>query len=146
VSVLETAPGMLAVAFRQLRACGGGRRECVLYWTGRIDTPGLVDRIEHPRHHSRAGGYEVDSAWVTALFRRLRDDRRCVRMQIHTHPGPAGHSDTDDRFALVPASGFLSLVIPDFAGGFVSLDRAHLVQMDDKGEWRRVAVSEVIAP
>ncbi len=40
-----------------------------------------------------------------------------MRVQVHTHPFEAGQSGIDDAFALVPAPGFLSLVIPGFATG-----------------------------
>jgi hypothetical protein len=135
MSLLTASPGMLEATFDHFRRCGGGRRECVAYWTGPIEAPGRVDRVEHPRHRATRYGYEVDSAWVTAFFLALREDRRTVRLQVHTHPRWAGHSDTDDRFALVPALGFLSLVIPRFALGPVGLDGAVMVAMDEAGKW-----------
>jgi hypothetical protein len=69
-----------------------------------------------------------------------------VRLQAHTHPGWASHSETDDRFALIPAPGFLSLVIPDFALGPVGLDRAVLVAMDDQSEWVPRSLADIEAP
>jgi hypothetical protein len=56
-------------------------------------------------------------------------------VQVHTHPRRASHSRTDDIFALAPATGFLSLVIPNFGLGRVSLEGAVLVEMDASGEW-----------
>lgn len=35
--------------------------------------------------------------------------------QIHSHPGHAFHSSTDDDYAIATALGSLSLVVPDFA-------------------------------
>ncbi len=140
------ADGMLSESFERFRECGEGRRECVVYWTGPRDQPTYVDRVEHPVHRSSAGGYEVDSSWVTKFFARLRKEGRCTRVQLHTHPTFAGHSTTDDRFALVPATGFLSLVFPDFATGPITLRGAHLVMLDQHGEWRTIPVSELEAP
>lgn len=145
MSSIETAPGMLTETFEHFRRCGGGRRECVAYWTGPLDHLGRVDSVAHPAHRSTAGGYEVDSSWVTSFFLSLRRDRRRARVQVHTHPGQAGHSGIDDRFALVPASGFLSLVIPNFGLGPVSLDGAYLVRMDDMGNWLPLEPSEIVA-
>jgi hypothetical protein len=96
-------------------------------------------------HRSTAFGYEVESAWVTSFFLGLRRDHRAARLQAHTHPGRAGHSDTDDRFALVPAEGFISLVIPHFGLGAVTLERAVLVRMNEAGEWRPRPLWEVEA-
>ena len=56
-------------------------------------------------------------------------------MQVHTHPHEAGHSRTDDQFALAPATGFLSLVIPGFAAGPAGFAGTALVRMQPDGTW-----------
>jgi hypothetical protein len=145
VPVLRAAPGVLNRSFEHLRCCGQGRRECVVYWTGPLSEPGFVDAVEHPLHTATPFGYEVGSAWVTSFFICLRNDRRSTRIQVHTHPRRASHSETDDRFALAPAPGFLSLVIPNYGRGRASLDAAHLVEMDAAGEWVAHDPAEVLA-
>lgn len=97
----------------------------------------------HPVHHAGPGGYEVDPAWVNDFFLALRRERKTVRAQVHTHPFDAGHSRTDDRFALAPATDFVSLVIPDFADGTVGLDRAAAFRMAASGTWDQVNPEEV---
>jgi hypothetical protein len=135
--VLRLQSDVITETFRCLRECGADQRECVTYWTGPRDEPDIVDRVEHPRHRASRVGYEVDSAWVTMFFLQLRETARLARAQVHTHPGPAGHSDTDDDFALVPAPGFFSLVIPYFAAGRIGLDGAVLMEVDADGTWAR---------
>jgi hypothetical protein len=144
--LIETEPGVLLRTFEQLRRCGAGRNECVVYWTGPKDAPRQVDRIEHPAHASSASGYVVDGLWVNAFFSRLRREQRQTRVQVHTHPALAGHSRTDDEFALVPTTGFVSLVIPRFAMGQVSLEDAWLGRLDERCGWRRVSLTELKAP
>lgn len=146
MTVLRTNPGVLTESFEHFRRCGDGRRECVVYWTGPLDDPACIDEVEHPLHRASPFGYEVDSGWVTSFFLRLRRERRAARVQVHTHPQWAGHSETDDVFALVPAPGFLSLVIPEFGLGPVSYDAAFLAQMGADGEWLPRPVSEILAP
>lgn len=145
MSSLRAAPGVLAESFGHFRRCGRGRRECVVYWTGPLAEPQLVDQVVHPIHVATPFGYEVDSGWVTAFFGQLRQQRRSARVQVHTHPGPAWHSQTDDLFALAPAPGFLSLVIPDYGCGPVSLDNAYLTGMDHDGNWIELAAPEALA-
>jgi hypothetical protein len=137
---------MLTESFAHFRRCGDNRRECVVYWTGPADRHGVVDQVEHPLHRATRFSYEVDSAWVTTFFLQLRHQKRTARIQLHTHPGLAGHSETDDTYALVPASGFLSLVLPNFAGGTVSLDAAFLVEMTSSGDWAPIPLSSLDAP
>jgi hypothetical protein len=143
--MLRARPGMLAESFEHFRRCGENRRECVVYWTGPRDEPDVVDRVEHPLHKATRASYEVDSAWVTSFFLLLRRDRHTTRVQVHTHPNGAGHSETDDRFSLVPAPGFLSLVVPNFGAGPASLDEAFLAEMAAGGGWTPIPVSNIDA-
>jgi hypothetical protein len=106
-----------------------------VYWCASLDQPGLLNRVAHPVHQAGYGGYEVDSAWVTEFFLDLRRARETVRVQVHTHPREAGHSGIDDSFSLVPATGFLSLVIPAFATGPAGLAGTAMVRMQPDGTW-----------
>jgi hypothetical protein len=144
VTTLRLPAALLSESFAQLRACGASRHECVVYWCAAVDEPDLLTRVVHPVHHAGPAWYEVDSAWVTEFFLQLRHDRQTVRVQVHTHPGPAGHSGTDDQFSLVPATGFLSLVIPRFAAGRIGLQDTHLGRMQPTGTWSRVEPEGVL--
>lgn len=129
MSRVEVPRTVLEESFEQLGRCGAGEHECVMYWLAAADKPDAVLRAVHPAHSAGAFGYEVDSAYVNELFLTLRTTAEAVRVQVHTHPRAAGHSSVDDNFSLVPATGFLSLVIPDFACGPVGLAHCHLVEM-----------------
>lgn len=145
MTTLSIPASVLADVFRELRACGCGARECVVYLCGPTNGPERIERIVHPRHRATRGGYEVESSWVNEFFLELRDGKEAARMQVHTHPGLASHSLTDDTFALVPATGFLSLVIPDFAQGEIGLARTHLVVMTPDGTWRELDAEKDLA-
>lgn len=136
MTTVDLRGSLLEETFATLRACGEGRRECVVYWCTTLQQRDRVARVVHPDHVASAAGYEVDPAWVNRFFLDLRRDGETVRVQVHTHPGPAWHSSTDDNFALAPAPGFLSLVVPNFASGPVALTRSHLVTVDADGSWR----------
>ena len=141
--MLALSEAVLSSTFDQLRSCGAGRRECVAYWVARNTAPHVLARVAHPVHSAIGGGYEVDGDWVMQFFINLRSSQETVRVQIHTHPREAGHSWIDDAYALVPAEGFFSLVIPDFAQGPVGLDGAHLVEMTADGHWSERHPQEV---
>lgn len=142
---LVMARSLLDATFEQLRSCGDGKRECVAYWCARQDEPDRLHRVVHPVHDAGLAGYSVDSEWVTKFFLDLRQAGETVRVQVHTHTGKASHSATDDQFALAPSQGFLSLVLPDFAFGPVSLDLAHLVEMQADGSWAAVHINEALS-
>ncbi|WP_432885209.1 hypothetical protein ACQPYH_00985 [Kribbella sp. CA-245084] len=144
MTTLSLAAPALVDTFAQLRNCGAGRRECVVYWCAIWRNPDVVADVVHPDHRATFASYEVNSGWVTEFFLGLRRDYRRVLAQVHTHPGPANHSEIDDQFAIAPELGFLSLVIPNFATGLVTLRGAHLVEMGPTGLWREVRVDSVL--
>jgi len=144
VAALTVAPPILAETIECLARCGDGRHECVVYWCAAWQDPRRVHRVVHPRHTARAFGYEVDSAWVTAFFLDLRAREQTVVAQVHTHPREASHSQVDDTYALAPATGILSLVIPDFALAGDGLDRAHLMVMRADGSWAPIDVKTAL--
>jgi len=137
--------GVLAQALGHLRRCGAGRRECVVYLTGPIDDPQLIDGVVHPAHTAGPGGYDLDSASIAQLWRQLLSSGRSIRMQAHTHPGPAYHSSRDDALAVVHTPGFLSLVIPNFACGHSGLDHAFLAERAKDGRWTEAPIAERLA-
>jgi hypothetical protein len=142
--LLHVATNIVAATFRKLRECGDERFECVVYWIGAAEDP-VVDGIEHPIHMRLPCCFVVDDAWLTDFWKRLAALRRSVKVQIHTHPGPAFHSTTDDTWPIVSQAGFLSIVIPDFAVGTPSLDRAWVGRLRTDGKWEQLdSAMEVI--
>lgn len=127
-------------SFASLRRCGEGRRECQALWVGPWSDPELVTRIVHPRHSASAVGFQLDDRWLTKFWSELGDAGEGVRVQVHTHPGAAYHSATDDTFPILAVPGFLSLVIPRFAQGPASFDAAFLARFDEDGRWREVPI------
>jgi len=142
--MLRVGEGLFRETFAQLRRCGAGQDECVVYLTGPIDAPGEVDELLHPNHSSGPGGYEIDSSWLDRAWRALARAGREVRVQVHTHPGQAFHSATDDGYALIQTPGFVSLVIPRFALGPVGLDDAFLVELAEDGSWVEHSPQDVV--
>src|SRR5882724_8890578 len=139
-----TDAALLTQAFRAVRECGRARNECVVYWTGPVATPDRVDAQDHPLHRRSPAGYDIDSDWLTKYWFRLARERRAIRLQIHTHPGAAFHSETDDHWPVVSQPGFISIVIPGFGSGPISLEAAWVTRLDANGQWQAVAMEEVL--
>jgi YD repeat-containing protein len=138
--VLRIRRELLEETFEHFRSCGRGRRECVAYWLGPRDADGQVTGVVHPRHSATATSYDVDGSWVTEFWLRLAEDGLALLAQVHTHPDSAFHSSRDDDRAALQTAGFVSLVIPRFGQGAVSLDGTHLALRGRDGAWATVAV------
>jgi len=136
--LLLLATGIFGTTFRTLRECGRGKSECAVYWTGPANDD-VVDGFEHPVHNLSAFSYDVDDNWLTEFWKRLAASKRSVKAQLHTHPGLASHSATDDQWPIVSQAGFLSIVVPHFAAGEPSLDKAWVGCIQADGTWRRLA-------
>jgi hypothetical protein len=141
----QVPAALLSETFDRFRRCGRGQRECQLLWTSEWTQPAIISRVVHPQHLSRAGGFELDSDWINLLWLELIRTGRGIRVQVHTHPKEAFHSGIDDDYPIIHSSGFLSLVIPDFATGPVGFDRAYLAEIIPDGTWREVSPDSRLA-
>ena len=144
--MIDARSGLLEETFNLLLACGGGREECVAYWTGPIGPAFIVDVVVQPVHRAGRTWYEVDDGWVTGYFLELRETGRTIRAQIHTHPGRSvSHSQIDDAFAIAPNPGFASIVIPGFATGRAQLEGSSVAICRERGGWEELDASRVIS-
>jgi hypothetical protein len=142
--MVNVAPGIWEQTLVQFRQCGQGRRECVVFWLGPASQPASVDLLVHPVHYATRGYFELDQQWLADFWVELVDTARSIRVQVHTHEDLAFHSDIDDEGAIVHVPGFLSLVLPAFAGEDVDLDGAFLARLDDRGRFTQVPVTSAL--
>jgi hypothetical protein len=137
-TLLRLGSEIIAASFKLLRSCGRGECECVVYWTG-PSTEDVVDGVEHPLHRRSPFGYEVADRWLTQFWSQLAGTARSIKAQLHTHPGDAFHSITDDQWPIISQPGFLSIVIPNFATGKPSLEEAWIGRLRSTGTWQQLA-------
>jgi hypothetical protein len=141
--MLTLAEGLLRETLTLLRSCGEARNECVVYWSGPVDQPDLVDAALHPAHRSGRDFYEVDSNWLNETWIKLAHGGRSIRAQVHTHAGVAFHSTSDDMFPIVQQAGFLSLVLP-YHGSRDDLNGAYLCSLGGDGGWAQLLVDATL--
>lgn len=133
---------LIAATFAQFRQCGQGCRECQVLWVSPWSSVGTIERVVHPKHKSHAGGFEIDSGWISNFWSELADDASGIRLQVHTHPFEAFHSSIDDKFPIIHKAGFLSLVIPDFGLGPPSFSKAFLTEIQADGTWKEIPIKK----
>jgi proteasome lid subunit RPN8/RPN11 len=134
---LEISAETICETIRLLRAAG--RRECVLLWLGqREDGVQRIIDVFKPTQESYIDYFEIPRAGMVELMDRLRSKSLYVASQVHTHPGAAFHSPTDDRWAIVRHVGALSVVIPRFARTTTPanfLQQAAVYQLNPANRW-----------
>lgn len=132
-----------------LRRAGENGCEGVGFWLGvrggstfRV-SEGVAPQQEAVR--SRDGGVAVLihgdelhklNVW---LYRRGLE----IGVQVHSHPGEAYHSETDDDFAVATRAGSLSVVVPDFAQRAFALEECAVYRLDRAGKWQHVPPAAV---
>ncbi len=130
--------------FDFFRRCGGGRHECQVLWTSSWNSPESIVEAVHPAHRAHVGGFVVEDSWITSFWLKLAAAGTGIRVQVHTHPGAAFHSPTDDEYPIIHTPGFLSLVIPRFGLGPVGFAGAFLTEIGTDGQWHELKVGSRI--
>jgi proteasome lid subunit RPN8/RPN11 len=128
--------GLLREALAILHECGAEKNECVAWLAGPRERPFVLDEVVHPPHSATPVSYQIEDAWLTHFALELTRSGREVRAQIHTHPGPAYHSPTDDAFPAVQVAGFISIVVPYFARTGFDPASFYVAELTENGSWR----------
>lgn len=113
--------------------CGADRHECIVYVTAPTSERHRADGVLHPVHAATAASTEVAPEELDRIWDELRRRERTVALQVHSHPGSAHHSGTDDRWPAVHRVGFPSLVLARF--GRDGLRGSHLAIYRGAGRW-----------
>jgi hypothetical protein len=133
--------------YEHLRACGQRGMEGVALWAGVLQGDDFVVTetiIPKQRHLSSKEGlaYVVEGDELHRINVWLYQNKLKLGAQIHSHPGAAYHSDTDDAYPILTEKGAFSLVVPDFGFGAPSLMNCAVYRLDDGGLWRELPDTE----
>jgi hypothetical protein len=114
------------------------------FWFGPADDAESVVGVLHAAHHRSPYGCEVEQNWLNSLWFELADKQLSLRAQIHTHPGSAYHSATDDEFPVVSQPGFVSIVVPNFAIGPIDFNTYWFGSLQMDGSWRKADPTTIL--
>lgn len=87
--------------------------------------------------------YAVESNELHNLNVWLYENKMQLIAQIHSHPREAYHSLADDRYPIVDSYGGISIVVPDFASGEVSLFDTAIYRLSLSKTWDKLTNQEV---
>lgn len=141
-------PGLADDTRAMLRHSGEQGYEAVVLWTGTVvdATTALVTDAIRPRQVAYRGD---DGCAVQILPDDIGDvvaslpPGRFVLARVHTHPGTAYHSSTDDQNLLIAHPGAISVVVPDFAAAPLDLAACSVNELRPDGTWHELAPADV---
>jgi proteasome lid subunit RPN8/RPN11 len=122
--------------------------EATVLWLGRITDESTAEIVcpyapEQVAYRSEDGvAVEVTAKGLSALISALPDGV-FVLCRVHTHPGDAYHSDTDDQNLIIAHPGAISIVVPDFARSPIALTRCSVNELGPDGRWRELSTDEI---
>lgn len=127
---------------------GSAGLEATVLWLGRIVDATTAEVIapyapEQIAFRSEDGAaVEVTQDGLSELISKLPDGVLAL-CRVHSHPGEAYHSETDDQNLIIGHPGAISIVVPDFARDPIELARCSVNELQRDGNWRELAADEI---
>lgn len=127
-------------ALNFLRYAGERGVEAVGLFAGiELEKTFLIKKVILPKQQ----GYILESGLMYAVegdeLHRINvwlyENKMKLIAQIHSHPTEAYHSEADDRFPIVDTIGGVSIVVPNFASGNVSLTDCAIYRLSCDKSW-----------
>ncbi|NQU52022.1 MAG: Mov34/MPN/PAD-1 family protein [Bacteroidetes bacterium] len=138
----------LGEAFDFLYYAGKKRVEGVSLFAGYSeDTTFFIKEAIIPKQESymAEGGlmYTVDGEEIHRINAWLYENKMSLIAQMHSHPEKAYHSPTDDRYPIVDTFGGLSIVVPNYATGILSLKNWAFYRLSSNKKWDELNSTQV---
>jgi proteasome lid subunit RPN8/RPN11 len=86
--------------------------------------------------------YAVGGEELHHLNVYLYENKLSLIAQIHSHPGKAYHSDTDDAFPIMTTVGGISIVVPNFASRPITVDSWAVYRLSKQNQWMELSEVE----
>ncbi|PLR75276.1 hypothetical protein CU633_21955 [Bacillus sp. V3-13] len=131
---------------RALRVAGRNGVEGLVFWSGVIGEGDVAfikraivpSRLMASRVHATITEKDLNEIYCT-----LRSHNEFLLAQVHSHPGAAFHSDTDDENAISFKKGFISIVVPFFGQvPFADLSQCKVYEYDGGQIWKALSRNE----
>ncbi len=130
-----------------MRRFGRENRECYVWWGGYFtsDAEAQVLSVLYPRDRTSFGRVHLKLPTLEKMHRVLRSRDQILLIELHTHPpGAGGQNEVDAAHPAAPYSGFISIVVPDFAFPHLhDLRNTYVYEYIGNLRWRQIDRSEI---
>ena len=142
LEVISVPASVVHETEKHLRRAGRKGLELFVLWSGTLDGSEFAVRTVHvPRQTSyqlKSGlMVRVDGDALHQLNSWLYEHEEILAVQIHAHPTHAFHSETDDAYPIVTATGSVSIVAADFCRDGLFSAASAVYRLGDQG-WDEV--------
>ncbi|MDH5691227.1 MAG: Mov34/MPN/PAD-1 family protein [Candidatus Bathyarchaeota archaeon] len=132
---------------KYLRRYGKQHYEGLLFWSGIQTASGdaFVTTCIYPRITSCSAGHaRMDAIPGAEVVSETRRRGLIVLAQIHSHPGSAFHSGTDNCYPFVFSEGFFSIVVPYFGKkGMEPLWKCRIYRYGRDEKWHELVKKDI---
>ena len=126
---------------------GRQRREYYVWWGGYFtsDGDGQVVTTYCPNVETTSGSIHLSNRQLVLLHTQLRDLDQVLLVELHTHPpGAGGQNEVDAAHPASTHTGFITIVVPDFAlPRFYDVRDAYVYEYQGTGQWRELDRTEI---
>ena len=145
VEPLRIPKAIIAVTELHLKKHALLNEEGMVIWSGVIERDSkVVRRCLHPEQRCTVSGVNIPVGEAQRINEILYEKGETLLAQVHSHPGAAFHSYTDNNFAITFTLGFISIVVPFFGQlGLSNFHRCGVWIHEGYGKWRRLNEEEV---
>lgn len=139
----------IEAVYRHLIAAGKKGVEGVALWAGTMEGAKFEVKatiIPKQNAYQLEDGllYSVDGDELHRINVWLYTNGLTLAAQVHSHPGAAYHSETDDAYPIVAVLGGVSIVIPDFGMRAFDLQDWAVYRLHASEGWVGMKYHEVI--
>lgn len=148
VTEMRVPAGVLRDGYASMRLAGKMGLEGMVLWAGQQDGQVFdVTQLIIPKQRGLRTPDGlcaiVDGDELARLNMHLYRNSLVLAAQVHTHPGAAYHSETDDQYAIATTIGAFSIVVPSFAVRDFPLAECAVYRLHESGTWIEVDESQL---
>lgn len=120
-----------------LRQAGSDGVEGCALWAGRLTSRDtfVCTRVLVPRQRATSVSVYVDEQALREISNELAAEGEVLGVQVHSHPGEAFHTTTDEDENILTKIGALSVVVPDFARNPIAPETCAVFRLEADGTW-----------
>lgn len=125
---------------------GKHRNEGLVFWSGTLNGDcANIKTVICPKNIATSVSATLSNEGVAYIHNTIRKNNEFLFAQVHSHPGIAFHSKSDNCEAISYKTGFISIVVPYFGKYMEELSSCAVFEHIGKSIWKELDEIELKA-